>query len=465
MPHSLEKDPASAGRTLDLAGRRVLVVGAGRSGAAVARVASRHGAHVTVNDLRPARELDGLQAGLPQRCEFVLGSHPPELFRAADLVVTSPGVGELPALAAARAAGAMVIGELEFAARLVTAPIVAITGTNGKSTTTSLCGALLGRLGRPVFVGGNLGIPLSDAVDTPAAGPDGLLVVEASSFQLASVSTFRADVAVLLNIADDHLDRHGDRDAYVAAKGRVFVNQRPEDLAVTHADRPECAALAASSPARQLRFSVTRELEQGAFRAGDELVLRVDGDESRFPLAGLPLPGRPNQENMLAALLAASRFGLDRAEARETLKGFKPLPHRLQRVGAGRGLSFYDDSKGTNVAAAAEALCGLDGPAVLIAGGLDKGGDLAPLRAAVEKRARAVILIGAARERFAAALRGAAPLHFANDMREAVGRAAAVAIPGDAVLLSPACASFDMYHDFAHRGDAFQAAVREWLEA
>jgi UDP-N-acetylmuramoylalanine--D-glutamate ligase len=300
-------------------------------------------------------------------------------------------------------------------------------------------------------------------VDTPAARPGGLLVVEVSSFQLESVSTFRADVAVLLNIADDHLDRHGDREAYAAAKGRIFLNQGPRDVAVTGADRPECAARATSSAARQLRFSATRELEQGAFLSGDELCLRVDGDERRFPLAGMPLVGRPNHENMLAALLATNGFGLDAAEACKALAGFEPLPHRLQPVGAGRGLRFYDDSKGTNVAASVEALCAFDGRAVLIAGGLDKGGDLAPLRAAVERRARAVVLIGAARERFAEALRGAAPIFLADDMREAVAQAVAAAVPGDVVVLSPACASFDMYRDFGHRGDVFQAAVRESL--
>jgi UDP-N-acetylmuramoylalanine--D-glutamate ligase len=472
-----------AQRAPRLAGRRVLVVGLGRSGLAAARLCAAEGARVTVNDHRTAEALGAALAGLPAEITRVLGGHPVEAFLDAELIVVSPGVPELPALAAARAAGRPVTGELELASRFVAAPIAAVTGTNGKSTTTTLLSALLEATGRPVFAGGNLGVPLTEAVGTPALGPDGLCVVEVSSFQLETTETFRPRVAVLLNLTPDHLDRHASLDEYAGLKARVFAAQGPDDFAIVNADDARCLAIGRSVRSQCLLFQtsgplpdrvaggwVERSGGEGAHGSGEVLCLRLPGAGGieRFA-AELPgLLGRHNQENALAALLAARLLGLPTEAAMKPLRAFRALPHRMELVGtlgrAGDGgtkdeVRFYDDSKGTNVGATVAALSGFPRPVVLIAGGKDKGGSYAPLAAALAGTGRAAVLIGEAAEKLHAALAPILPVERAPTLEAAVALAATLASPGDAVVLSPACSSFDMFRDYAHRAAVFRAAV------
>jgi UDP-N-acetylmuramoylalanine--D-glutamate ligase len=473
-----------AQRAPRLAGQRVLVVGLGRSGLAAARLCAEQGARVTVNDHRTAEALGAALAGLPPGIERVLGAHPTEAFLAADLIVVSPGVPALPALAAARAAGRPVTGELELASRFVAAPIAAVTGTNGKSTTTTLLGALLEATGRPVFAGGNLGTPLAEAVGTPALGPDGLCVVEVSSFQLETTETFRPRVGVLLNITPDHLDRHASLDEYTAYKARVFAAQRPDDFAIVNADDARCAAIGRGVRSQCLLFSTSGPLPEGTAGgwvergvadrnigsigskgANEAICLRLPGSASveRLPAALPGLLGRHNQENALAALLAARLLGLPAHAAPAPLHTFRALPHRMELVGTltrdHDDVRFYDDSKGTNVGATVAALTGFPRPVVLIAGGKDKGGSYAPLAAALAGAGRAAVLIGEAAEKLHAALSPHLPVERASSLEAAVARAAALSRPGDAVVLSPACSSFDMFRDYAHRAEVFRAAV------
>jgi UDP-N-acetylmuramoylalanine--D-glutamate ligase len=445
---------------VDLKDKRVLVVGLGRSGVAVARVCAARGAAVTVTDKRDERALATALAELPPGVARELGGHRRETFLAADLVVLSPGVPPLPEVAAARAAGVAITGELELASRFVTATIVAITGTNGKSTTTTLCGAMMRASGRPTFVGGNLGQPLAEVVGTDAAGTGGNCVVEVSSFQLETAATFRPRVAVLLNVTPDHLDRYPDMDGYVAAKARLFTTQQASDFAVVNADDPVAVRCAERATARRLAFSVERRLGEGAWREEHALVVRLPGAPAEEYPAVLPaLVGRHNQANTLAALLAARLAGATPAEAHRALAEFRPLAHRMEHVADVDGVAYYDDSKGTNVGAVVAALEGFPRPVVLVAGGRDKGGDYAPLAGAMSRVGRAAVLIGEAAPKIAAALREVVPVEPAPDMDAAVVTAARLARPGDAVVLSPACSSFDMFRDYAHRAEVFRAAV------
>jgi UDP-N-acetylmuramoylalanine--D-glutamate ligase len=421
------------------------------------------GASVTVTDRKAESELAPVLSALPAGCRRELGGHREPTFRSADLIVLSPGVPNLAEIQTARRTGVQILGELELAARFVEAPLVAVTGTNGKSTTTALLGALLSGLGRPIFVGGNLGTPLSEAVGTPAAGAGGLCVIEVSSFQLETAVHFRARAAAVLNLTEDHLDRHGTMDAYAEAKARIFLNQEPSDLAVINGDDPWCLRLARRTVADVLEFSSSRSVEDGGFVCGGDLVLRGFGSEESYPVSELQIAGRHNQENALAALLIARGLGLAASPAREALRAFRPLPHRLEKVAEGRGVVFYDDSKATNVHSVVKALDGFPRPVVLIAGGRDKGGDYGPLREVAKKTVRAAVLIGEARPLIAEALRGSVPVHEAASLEEAVRQAAEIARPGDAVVLSPACASFDMFRNYEHRGDVFREAAAAWV--
>jgi UDP-N-acetylmuramoylalanine--D-glutamate ligase len=448
---------------LDLNRKRVLVVGLGRSGIAAAQLCAARGARVTVTDRRDWSALGAGLAGLPAGVARELGGHKRETFTGAELIVLSPGVPEIPELAAARAAGVAVTGELELASRFVSGTIVAITGTNGKSTTTTLVGDMMRATGRPTFVGGNLGEPLAEAVGTPAAGPDGICVVETSSFQLETVDRFRPHVAVLLNITADHLDRYPDMNAYAAAKARVFAAQTANDNAVVNLDDALAVAASDGAAARRVGFSVTRPLSEGAWLAdgGDDgLTVRLPGGQPEHYPANLPaLVGRHNQANALAALLASRLAGASPAEARAALLAFRPLAHRMELVADAGGVAYYDDSKGTNVGAVVASLDGFPRPVVLIAGGRDKGGDYAPLAAVLGRIGRAAVLIGEAADKMEAAFAGVLPVERAATMDDAVIAAHRLAKRGDAVVLSPACSSFDMFRDYAHRAEVFRAAV------
>jgi UDP-N-acetylmuramoylalanine--D-glutamate ligase len=362
---------------------------------------------------------------------------------------------------AARAAGVAITGEMELASGFITGTLIAITGTNGKSTTTTLIGDMMRATGRQTFVGGNLGEPLAEAVPTRAGDARGICVVEASSFQLETVDTFHPRVAVLLNITADHLDRYPDMDGYAAAKARIFAAQTGDDFAVVNVEDPLAMRASRGIASRRIGFSVARPLPEGGYVQGEELVIRLpDHQPERYP-NNLPwLVGqRHNQANALAALLASRLAGATSAEVRAALLAFKPLAHRMELVADAGGIAYYDDSKGTNVSAVVAALDGFPRRVVLIAGGRDKGGDYEPLADTLARVGRAAVLIGEAADKMQAAFAGKVQTERAATMDDAVDAARRLAQSGDAVVLSPACSSFDMFHDYAHRAEVFRAAV------
>lgn len=441
---------------MDLANRLVVVVGLGRSGVAAARLCLSRGARVVANDVADVSKLSPEARALEQKgAKLVLGGHDHAPWDEADLVVVSPGVPAFPALAKAEARGVEIVGELELGARFAKAPIVAIGGTNGKSTTTSLVAAMLEASGKRTFAGGNLGVPLCEVIGDEYD----VLVLEVSSFQTERVSTFRPRVAALLNVTDDHLDRHAGFDAYAEAKGNVFVRQLPDDVAVVPAGDSICLEQAARGRGRLVTFG----------KGGDVYVDRgaiVDSLRGRrHSLDGFRLQGEHNLANACAAVAVATEVGATPDGIAKTLSSFEGLAHRTVFVAEIDGVRFYDDSKGTNVGASVAALIGLrEERAVLIAGGRDKFGSYEPLVEALAKKGRALVVLGEAAERIAAAAKGVVDVVFASSMSDAVDKAKSLAQHGDAVLLSPACSSFDMFRSYAERGDAFVRAVRE-LEA
>jgi UDP-N-acetylmuramoylalanine--D-glutamate ligase len=450
---------------VELVGRRVLVVGLGRSGQAAARFLARRGAVVTGNDAR-ATLAPGVEAALAQaEVTLALGGHDPARFAAADLVVLSPGVPPMPALEAADRAGVPVWSEIELAARFLAAPIAAITGTNGKSTTTELLGAACREARLRAFVGGNLGEPLVEAVGSEPAlgGPLDVAVAEVSSFQLERIVTFRPRVASIINITEDHLDRYRSMDEYVAAKARIFENMGEGDHLVLNADDPRVAALARRvNPATRVTWisAEGRDGAEGRAEPGALVLTPEEGPRERYALVRIRLAGRHNVENMLVAIVMGRRLGLPQPAIQRALEGFASLPHRVERIAEVAGVGFYDDSKGTNVGAVVRALESFATPVVLIAGGKDKGGDYASLAPLVRTRVRRLVLIGEASPRLRAALGGLTDTVDAPSLAAAVEIAFAGARPGDSVLLSPACSSFDTFRDYLHRSEVFAEAVR-----
>jgi UDP-N-acetylmuramoylalanine--D-glutamate ligase len=449
-----------------LAGKTVAVVGLAKSGLAAARLVARLGGRVLASDAAPREAWSPEARRLETERIPSWSGHPEAAFAGAELVVLSPGVPlELPALAPLRARGVPIISELELAWRVMEADVIAITGTNGKTTTTALTGEVLRAQVRPVLVGGNIGTPLSaHALDFPA---DGLVVAETSSFQLEAIQVFRPRVAAVLNLAPDHLDRHGSYAGYVDAKARIFANQTEADCAVLNADDPDTAALAPRTRARVLWFSRRRALEHGVFVHDGWIVAKLNGHpEPVCPVAEIQLRGAHNVENVLAATACALWTGMDPAGIRKGIAAFRGVAHRIERIHDARGVTFYNDSKGTNVASTIKALESFAEPVILIAGGKGKGQDFAPLAAAARGRVRAAVLIGADRDRIRAALAGAGiPTEDAGSMEEAVKEATRRARIGDVVLLSPACASFDMFQNYEHRGEVFKDAVRRLAPA
>ncbi len=372
------------------------------------------------------------------------------------LVVPSPGVpADGPLLTAAVARGLPIVSEIELAARHLAVPILAVTGTNGKSTTTTLLGAMLRAAGIATFVGGNLGTPLITAV---GAG-DEAAVVEVSSFQLEWVDRFRPRVGVFLNLTDDHLDRYPDLDAYGRAKLRLFARQDADDTAVLNGGDPWLRRHAGRLPARTIWFGAG---EGVAIRADEAAIrLRLAGGEEVYPLTRVTLAGAHNRENMMAAIAAARAFGVPQEAVQRALEDFRGLEHRLELVRERAGVRWVNDSKGTNAGAVIKSLESFPGNVVLLAGGVEKGGDYGVLREPVQRRVKRVILFGAARDLLARALAGTTEIEIVDGLATAVTRAAAVAVAGDVVLLSPACASFDMFRDYADRGRQFKALVEQ----
>lgn len=440
-------------------GTSALVVGMKKSGMASAELLAAHGARVRATDLKPLDKLPGA-AEVLARLGAPFAVQSPEVFEGADLIVISPDVpADLPALVAARARGARVVGEVELAAPFLRGRTIGITGTNGKTTTTTLVGHILRQAGVPVQVGGNIGTPVTAMI--AESREDGWNVLELSSFQLETIDEFHADIALCLNITQNHLDRHHTFDNYRAAKRRLFETQRSGATAVLNADDPACSGFAGNTAARVEWFSSRREVSPGARLRGETLVL--DGE----PLMGtgeIPIRGRHNVENVLAASIAAARAGVGRAAIAAAVRSFQAVEHRLEYVRSLRGVDFYNDSKATSVDATLKALDAFPGGLWVILGGKDKGLDYAPLRAPLAARARAVLLIGAAADKIAAQLEGAVPLVKTGTLEAAVEHAFRNARAGDTVLLAPACASFDQFNSFEHRGEVFKGIVNR-LEA
>ncbi|HKS97170.1 MAG TPA: UDP-N-acetylmuramoyl-L-alanine--D-glutamate ligase [Terriglobia bacterium] len=445
---------------MDVRGKRVMVVGFARSGRATADVLRRRGAQVTVTDSRPAAEFSADIAGLlAQKIGLELGIHREEAFVRQDLIVVSPGVPwSLPELEAARRRGIPVVPEVEAASWFLEGMLIGITGTNGKTTTTALLGKILEASGFPTFVGGNIGVPLISAVDQ--ISPESLVVAELSSFQLEAIQDLHPHVAVMLNLTPNHLDRHASFADYASAKAQIFRNQTPDDYAVLNADDENVILLAPVLSSQKIFFSRRRNISDGVLVSNHEVIYRTGNLERvLFVTEDVALRGEFNLENALAATAAACVLGADFESIRNAVKEFRGVEHRLEYVRRIQGVAFYNDSKATSVDATAKALSAFDQPVHLILGGKDKGAPYAPLRPLIESRVRALYLVGAAAERIAEELAGSAKMVHSGDLETAVRQAFTAAFSGEVVLLSPACASYDQFHDFEERGRVFKDLV------
>lgn len=450
---------------MDLSGCRTLIVGLGRTGVATARFCAGKGATVAVADEKEAFELeDGIAAIGDVSVELKLGGPGNEVLSAVDLVIPSPGVPPVHhLLRAARERGIPVMSEIELAYRYVKTPIIAVTGTNGKTTTTELIGEFFTSWGKKVFVGGNIGNPLIGI-----AGNDDeceYLVVEVSSFQLMWIDRFRPFISLLLNVTPDHIDYHGSFGEYRRAKERIFENQTGGDLAILNGDDPEIASLGGMMTADVAWFSSSLVVERGMFRKGNFLCCSMrEGTEESYPIDAIRLRGNHNYENIMAAILAARRCGCPPQAVRRTLETFSGLPHRIEFVEEAKGVEFYNDSKGTNVDAVIRALEAFSKPVVLLLGGRNKGGDFARLAGSLKEKARMTVLFGEARHDIRTMLGDAVKTVVVETLKEAIDTAWSSSRPGDAVLLSPGCASFDEFHNYQERGDLFKQTVRRLVE-
>ena len=444
---------------MELTDKHILVVGLAKTGVACARFLAQRGARVTVTDMRDeivlAASMDELE-GLGIR--WSLGRHDEADFLGSDLIVVSPGVPmDHPLLVKAAAAGVEIVSEIELASRLITAPIVAITGTNGKTTTTTLAGEIFKGNGYSTYVGGNIGDPLielAESGETPER-----VVAEISSFQLEWISSFRPKVAALLNLSEDHLDRYVSYQEYIDAKLRIFENQTEEDFAVINRDDPLVWKYAEKLSARIFPFSRKHELDEGIFHRDGLITFRHKGHEATFPTGAIQLQGVHNLENIMAAMACCLLLGCRPEPSFAVVEGFESLHHRMEFVRKFKGVSYYEDSKATNVGSVEKALESFDN-VTLIAGGKDKGGSYAPLVAPVQERVRHLILIGEAADPMQLELGSLTDTHRAATLEEAVWLAAQITQSGGTVLMSPACSSFDMFRDYEERAQRFIAAVK-----
>jgi UDP-N-acetylmuramoylalanine--D-glutamate ligase len=449
-------------RDPDLAGLRVLVVGAGRSGLAAAGLAVERGAHVTLCDREPAERIAGaVQEAGRLGVKLRTGGHPPELADGADLVVISPGVPtDVALLERARELQLPLWGEVELAIRYCRGRVVGVTGSNGKSTVTTMVGGILRTAGIGGGTGGNLDRPLSELLEDDA--PDAWHALELSSFQLDTVETLRADVAVVLNLSPDHLDRHSSLETYARAKARLLELQEAEDHAVINADDPESKRFHAAVRGRLHQFSTRREVDAGAFLRAGRLTLRTEhGEDDLFESQNLPVPGEHNVSNALAASLACRLAGCSPETIARGLREYRALPHRLEFVAEVNGVRFYNDSKATNPASAACALSAFPAGSIhLILGGRDKGADWSALLEQLPTRARRVWLVGEAAPQLERSIAGSVPVGVSETVPRAVAEAYDAAGEKEVVLLAPGCASFDQYANFAERGEDFRRTVR-----
>jgi UDP-N-acetylmuramoylalanine--D-glutamate ligase len=442
---------------MEIKGKKVLVIGLARTGRECARFLAQHGASVRVTDVRSEEELKQEMetlAGLPIR--YFLGGEDPNWLEGADIIVPSPGVpAENVLLKEGSRRGIKILSEIEFACRFLRAPLVAITGTNGKSTTTTLVGEMLKARGGKVFVGGNIGTPLIGLV----GGDWEWGVVEVSSFQLEWIEEFRPRISVLLNLTEDHLDRYPNFRAYCQAKQRIFEAQAANDIAILSRDDRLVWEMRKRIRARVVSFG-SSEVDDGVFVAAHEIIWRDGSREEKFPLSRVKIQGVHNVENMMAAIAAAKSAGVSASLIQKVLEEFPGLEHRLEFVREKDGVRYYNDSKGTNVGAVVKSLASFSDPVILLAGGVDKGGDYGILRQAIRQKVRRLVLFGEAQEIIARALGDLTETVIVENLEAAVVDAFAHARAGEVVLLSPACSSFDMFRNYAERGQVFKSLVQ-----
>jgi UDP-N-acetylmuramoylalanine--D-glutamate ligase len=447
--------------SVELSGKRVLVVGLGKSGLAAAHFLKARGARVTVSDARPATLIAEISEMLEQGYMVEAGSHGLLTFRRQDLIVVSPGVPmSTPELKQVRAMGAHIIGELELGAEFLLGEIVAVTGSNGKTTTTTLLGEILKAAGRPTLVGGNIGLPVTALVADST--PETWSVIEVSSFQLETVETFKPRIALVLNITPDHLDRHGSFAVYGAVKARITEFQTAEDFLVLNGEDKDTQLVAAKTKAQIYWFSGRRPIKQGAFVHGESIFFTPrEGakPEPVMPVAEIPLAGAHNVENVLAAVCAARLAGVASETIRSTVAAFKAVEHRLEFVREVAGVRYYNDSKATNVDATMKAIEAFPGGIHLILGGKDKGSDYTVLAPLLRERVKTVITIGSAAEKIERQLDGVVKIEGAKTLDRAVAFAQEAAVAGDTVLLAPACASFDQFENYEQRGRVFKELI------
>jgi len=449
---------------MDVNGKRVLVVGLGKSGVASALFLKKRGARVTVSDTKSGDELrNEIPMLLDHGITVETGGHGERTFRGQDLIVVSPGVPvDAPPLVQARSLGVRVIGEIELAAQFLPGPIVAITGSNGKTTTTTLAGEIMTAGGFPALVGGNIGTPAISLAER--AQPESVIVLEVSSFQLETIETFRPKIAVVLNVTPDHLDRHRTFEVYADTKARIFENQQGSDFAVLNADDATCVAMAARTKAQVFWFSRQKEVQQGAWVRDANIVFRDTRSESKTPqreimqVSEIPLKGAHNLENVLAAVCAGMLMGCVPEKIRQAVQNFKAVEHRLEFVATIGGVDYYNDSKATNVDATIKALESFPANIHLILGGKDKGSDYTVLNDLLRQRVKRVYTIGAAAAKIESQIK--AEVVHAETLENAIRKAHAAAVAGDVVLLAPACASFDQFKSYEHRGQVFKGIVK-----
>ena len=450
---------------MELNTKRVLVVGLGKSGVASALFMKAHGAKVTVSDTKSGDELrNEIPVLLDHGITVETGGHGDRTFRGQDLIVVSPGVPvDAPPLVQARALGEAVIGEIELAAQFLPGPIVAITGSNGKTTTTTLTGEIMTAAGFPALVGGNIGTPAISLAER--AKPETVIVLEVSSFQLETIQTFRPRVAVVLNVTPDHLDRHRTFEIYAGAKARIFENQQASDFAVLNADDPTCVAMGSRARAQVFWFSRSKEVQQGAWTHDGNILFRdASGQREILQVSEIPLKGAHNLENVLAAVCAGALMGCAPEKIRQAVRDFKAVEHRLEFVATIRGVDYYNDSKATNVDATIKALESFPANIHLILGGKDKGSDYTLLNHLLQQRVKRVYTIGAAAAKIESQIvsskDGGPELVHAETLENAIRKANAAAQSGDVILLAPACASFDQFKSYEHRGRVFKEIVQ-----
>jgi UDP-N-acetylmuramoylalanine--D-glutamate ligase len=447
---------------LEVKGKKVLVVGLGKSGLAAALFLRHQGAQVTVSDARSAEALaKDIPALLEEGIMVEAGGHGLLTFRRQDLIVVSPGVPlETPELVQVRSFGLPIIGELELAARFLKGRILAITGSNGKTTTTTLTGEILKEAGLRTLVGGNIGVPVVSLIEDST--DESWAVLEVSSFQLESTEEFRPSIAVILNITPDHLDRHGNFENYARAKERIFARQQADDALVLNADNARTIETAQRAKSKVYWFSIEHKVRKGAWIEDGYVVFRPAQDaeiEQVMPLSKIPLKGEHNVENVLAAVCAARLAGVPVDAIQRAIEKFQAVEHRLEYVATLHGVEYYNDSKATNVDATAKAVAAFSAGIHLILGGKDKGSDYTMLSPLLRERVRAVYTIGSAAEKIESQLRGVISIHSCATLDGAVNAAASAARPGEVVLLAPACSSFDQFENYEHRGRVFKELV------